>query len=77
MSDPASILSIASAGTLAIGLAATAALRGWQEWLDLRRLEIGARRGRGPGRSGARRPEIVELKDRVRRLEAIANGLEA
>lgn len=78
MSDPALMLSMASAGTLAIGLTATAALRGWQEWLDLRRLEIGARGGpgRGRGRSGARRPEIVELKDRVRRLEAIANGLE-
>jgi len=77
MSDPALMLSMASAGTLAIGLTATAALRGWQEWLDLRRLEIGARGGRGRGRSGARRPDIVELKDRVRRLEAIANGLEA
>lgn len=75
MSDPALLVSIASAGTLAVGLAATAALKGWQEWLDVRRLEIGARGGGRKGSKGAR--EIADLRARVRRLESIANGLEA
>ena len=75
MSDPALLVSMASAGTLAIGLAAAAALKGWQEWLDVRRLEIGARSGNRKGSKDA--PDITELRARVRRLESIANGLEA
>ena len=74
MSDPALLFSLASAGTAAIGLTAAAALKGWQEWLELRRHELGA--GRGARSRSAARPEIAELRARVRRLEAIANGTE-
>jgi len=74
MSDPALLVSLASAGTLALGLTASVALRGWQEWLDLRRLEI-ARRGGRTGGNG--RPDIADLRARVRRLESIASGMEA
>lgn len=75
MTDPASLVSLASAGTLAIGLTAVAALKGWQQWLDLRRSEIDAGRHRR-GAHAAARPGIAELRARVRRLEAIANGAE-
>ena len=70
MSDPATFIALASAGTAAVAIAAGAGLRGWQEWLDLRRAQIGAgghRRGRAPA-------ELSELRARVRRLEAIASG---
>ena len=68
MIDPASLVALSVSGVLAVGLASAVGLRGWSEWLELRRLELGGRRGQAPGR------EIVELRARVRRLEAIADG---
>ena len=69
MSDALPFLTIALAGLAGIGLAAGAALRGWNDWLELRRMRIQA------GASGAGRPRIGELRERVRRLEAIASGV--
>ncbi|HYJ84236.1 MAG TPA: hypothetical protein VEW26_15495 [Allosphingosinicella sp.] len=71
MTDPASLAALSASGLLAIGLASAALLKAWHGWLELRREELG-RRG-GGGRRGAR-PEVAELRARVRRLEAIANG---
>ena len=73
MTDPAALMAIASAGTAAIGLSAVAALKGWRGWLELKRIEAG--RGRRGGSPGAR-PEVAELRARIRRLEAIASGSE-
>ena len=66
--DPSAILSLASAGLAATGMTAAAALKGWQNWLDVRRDAIEERRGASP------RQTIAALRQRVRRLEAIANG---
>jgi hypothetical protein len=60
----------ALAALLAIALGAAALLKGWQGWLDLERMRIDA----GPNRAG--RSEVGELRERVRRLERIALGLE-
>jgi hypothetical protein len=57
-----------------------AALRAWQGWLDLKRSEL----DRVPaGRSadegsviGTARIELADLKERIRKLEAIASGVE-
>lgn len=70
MVDPAMLVALSSLGTLAVGVSAAAALKGWDGWLELRRLE--AERGRHPGT----RPELADLKQRIRRLEAIADGRE-
>jgi hypothetical protein len=70
MSDPAALLALASTGTLALGVTAAATLKGWHEWLELRRLQI----EKGKGRGSPRRTELVDLRERVKRLEAIANG---
>lgn len=67
------LLVFAFAATLALALISAAALRGWQGWLELRRLELDGGRS-APAR--ARKPELIELRDRVRRLEAIANGID-
>jgi hypothetical protein len=69
MNDPSILVALAASGLLAIALASAVGLRGWSEWLDLRRLEVGGRRG-GAGT----RIEIADLRARVRRLEAIADG---
>ena len=70
MSDPAALLALASGGTLALGVTALATLKGWHEWLELRRMQIEKTRGRGSGR----RTELAELRARIKRLEVIANG---
>jgi hypothetical protein len=75
MSEITAVIALASAGTLTVTIAAAAALRGWEDWLDLRRRELGGTRP-STVRATAR-PDLTELRARVRRLEAIANGSES
>lgn len=73
MSDPASLAALTASGLLAIGLASAALLKGWHGWLELRRSELASHGGvRRPGG----RLDVADLRARVRRLEAIANGRE-
>jgi len=67
------VLAILLAG---IALLSFALLRGWEDWLRLRRLELGeggARRNPSPA---GQRLELLDLRSRVKRLEAIADGME-
>jgi hypothetical protein len=66
---------IAGFGLAGLGIAAYAGLKGWQGWLDLKRLELaGHKGGSHDGRSPAmERIEIADLKERIRKLEAIAS----
>jgi hypothetical protein len=50
-----------------------AALHAWRGWLDLKRLEIEQRGGTS---APAARIEIADLRERVRKLEAIAAGVD-
>ena len=62
----------------ALAMLSIAALRGWEGWLQLRRIELAEGRGRRRAPSpAAARLDLADLKDRVRRLEAIANGVES
>ncbi len=78
MSEQIIIAATAFAG---LGLVALIALRGWQGWLTLKEHELDRSANRfaeieqGPG-SGAARIEIADLKERIRKLEAIANGVD-
>ena len=68
---------VLAALVVAVPMLSLAALRGWEGWLHLRRLELAQGRGRRrPPSPAAARLELADLKDRVRRLEAIANGVE-
>jgi hypothetical protein len=64
--------------SIIVGLAATgwAGLKAWNGWLELKRFELTHEAGdRGlPPASG--RIEIADLRERVRKLEAIAAGLD-
>lgn len=78
--DPTLVL---TGGSL-IGLIVIAAalLRAWQGWLDLKREELGrtgapAAESREEGSGiGTARIELADLKERIRKLEAIASGVE-
>ena len=67
----ASVLPLASLLTVAVALVSAAGLRAWRQWLEVKRLEI---TGRGAPHT---RSELGELRRRVRRLEALANGVES
>lgn len=76
--EPAVIM--AAAGLIAIIVVVGALLRGWQDWLALKRQEL-ERAGHRPSADegstiGTARIELSDLKERIRKLEAIASGVE-
>lgn len=74
--EPLSIAAIGVSILLAMGLAAFAGLKGWQAWLDFKRLELAAQTGDHSLPPATGRIELADLKERVRKLEAIASGID-
>lgn len=74
MGDPATLVAILAAAVVALAMISLAALKGWAGWLELRRLEVTHKSPEARPTPSAARIELAELRDRVRRLEAIANG---
>ena len=74
--EPLSIALIGGSVLLAMGLASVAALRGWQAWLDFKRLELASQTGDHSLPPATGRIELADLKERVRKLEAIAAGID-
>ncbi len=75
MTDPISIIAVGASVLLTIGLASLALLHGWKAWLDYKRLELAAHGDVVMPPTGGR-IEIADLKERVRKLEAIAAGID-
>ena len=73
MTDPSAFLALSSLGLAGIGLSAAAGLKAWSEWLEVKRLELDVGHGTKRSRPG---DEVTALRERVRRLEAIASGVE-
>ena len=71
-------LMIAATALVGLLIVAMAVLRGWQGWLDLklRELERTGPAQDGGSPAGAARIEIADLKERIRKLEAIASGVD-
>jgi hypothetical protein len=78
MSDPTFYLTMAVAGLAAIAMISVAALTGWRGWLSLKQLELDRlHRATEPSMPNASaRIEIADLKERIRKLEAIAAGVD-
>lgn len=74
--DNATLYLIIAASTLvAVGMLATFSLKGFTAWLDLKRAELEAlRQPQAP--TANNRIEIADLKERIRKLEAIAAGVD-
>jgi hypothetical protein len=74
-------MSLLTSAVLIIGIAiiALAALKGWSQWIALRRMEL---EGAGPAPSTdthsftGNRIELADLRERVKKLEAIAAGVD-
>ena len=56
--------------------ASMAALKGWQGWLELRRFELTHDTAERTLPPAGNRIEIADLRERVRKLEAIAAGID-
>jgi hypothetical protein len=76
--EPGFYLIIGSFVLASIGMVALASLRGWREWIELKRAELDvlkpAQETVGP--STVSRIEVADLKERVKKLEAIAAGID-
>ncbi len=71
-------LIVIAAGTL-IGLSILAGIAAWcwKGWLELKRAELGEVRGSAGGNPAiGNRIDVADLKERVRKLEAIAAGVD-
>ena len=74
---------IATAALLGLVVLAVSALKGWRGWLELKARELDQARGyeepkpgAGISGGGAARIELADLRERVRKLEAIAAGVD-
>ena len=76
MSDAGALVAILAAVVVALAKRSLAALKGWDGWLELRRLELSQSQGTRPTTPAAARIELADLRERIKRLEAIANGVE-
>lgn len=76
MQDPYLYLTMAATTLVGLAILTVAALRGWNGWLDLKRAELGRRGEESSPPSAAARIEVADLKERIRKLEAIAAGVD-
>ena len=72
MSEAMTTITMASFGLAAISILVFACFRGWQGWLDIKRLELTGTGRREPRSATSDLIEMADLKERVRKLESIA-----
>ena len=74
MSDP-HVITIAAAAVAGLGMSLAAGLTGWRDWLRFKHRELTANQPEAsPGASA--RIELADLRERIRKLEAIAAGVD-
>jgi hypothetical protein len=69
-------LIMAATALAAIALLASVSLRGFRAWLELKRAELDLARQAPLAPNATNRIEIADLKERIRKLEAIAAGVD-
>ncbi len=78
MFEPTTV--IATSALIGLAIVAAALLHAWQGWLALKRSELDGQhvpaQREGGSQLGAARIEIADLKERIRKLEAIASGVD-
>ena len=74
--DPLTIAILGGGIFAGMTAASIIALKGWQGWLELRRFELTHDAGDRTRPPAGNRIEIADLRERVRKLEAIAAGID-
>ncbi|MBV9528131.1 hypothetical protein [Sphingomonas sp.] len=76
MMDPVSLGVIAASSLAGVGAASIAGLKAWNGWLELKRMELTHECGDRSLPPASGRIEMADLKERIRKLEAIAAGID-
>jgi hypothetical protein len=81
MNETISIMTVSIAALGGLAMVTTAGLSGWRGWLELQRAAIAGEQHRELATTPALAPagariELADLKERVRKLEAIAAGID-
>jgi hypothetical protein len=76
--DPGFYMIISAFALVSIGLLAFVTLRGWRDWIDYKHAELASHHQPLPesNPSAVSRIEVADLKERVKKLEAIAAGID-
>jgi hypothetical protein len=76
--DPNFYIITGAFAVLCVGIVSSLSLRGWRDWIALKHAELDAvRQGSdAPVPSATSRIEVADLKERVKKLEAIAAGID-
>ncbi|WP_242117489.1 hypothetical protein [Sphingomonas lacusdianchii] len=69
-------LALAATTLAAVAIVSATLLSGWRGWLALQRQRLGEQPVSQPTPNAGTRIEIADLKERIRKLEAIAAGVE-
>lgn len=67
---------VASAALAGLAMLVGGGLSGWRGWLALKRSEFDQTHAPAAGTGAGARIEIADLKERIRKLEAIAAGVD-
>lgn len=81
MQDPQFYFVMAAAGLVALAMVMGGMLTAWRGWLTLKQQQMALAGSdmdaeRTPAPSASQRIEIADLKERIRKLEAIAAGVD-
>ena len=80
MTDPNLYITMATAALAGLAMLTFAALTGWRGWLQFKSQELHAASDLPSAQQGvpsaSARIEIADLKERIRKLEAIAAGVD-
>lgn len=74
MTETASIVTLSAAGLIGLAMLIMGSLKGWQGWLDLEHQRLVP--GQGTAAPAGARIELADLRERIRKLEAIAAGID-
>jgi len=74
--DAMTIAALSASIMLGLCAASLVGLKAWSGWLDLKRLELTQAAGDRTLPPASGRIEIADLRERVRKLEAIAAGID-
>jgi hypothetical protein len=73
MDDASLLIALTGTGAAGLAVASAAILRAWTQWLELRAEQLRIAPPPKPAAAG----ELRTLRERVRRLEAIADGAQS
>jgi hypothetical protein len=74
--DPITIAVLSASILIGLSAAGIAGLKAWNGWLDLKRLELTQASADRTLPPASGRIELADLRERVRKLEAIAAGID-